>query len=83
LVDSTDQTEVSQLLIFFRAIQSDFSVHERLLNLFSLHGTTKGSDIFEAVHNCVDKYGGFDNCSSIVTDGAKAMVGEQTEFSGL
>jgi hypothetical protein len=32
--------------------------------------------------NCVDKYGGFDKCSSIVTDGAKAMV-EQKGFSGL
>jgi hypothetical protein len=54
-----------------------------LLNLVSLHGTTKGSDIFEVVHNCVDKYGGFNKCSSIVTDGAKGMVGEQKGFSGL
>jgi hypothetical protein len=35
------------------------------------------------VRNCVDKFGGFDKCSSIVTDGAKAMVGEQKGFSGL
>jgi hypothetical protein len=35
------------------------------------------------VRNCVDKYGGFDKCSSIVTDGAKAMVREQKGFSGL
>jgi hypothetical protein len=55
---SADQTDVNQVLIFVRAIQSDFSVHEELLNLVSLDGTTKGSDIFEAVHNCVDKYGG-------------------------
>jgi hypothetical protein len=60
LDDSTDQTEVSQLLIFVRAIQSGFLTHEELLNLVSLHGTTKGSDIFLAVRNCVDKYGGFD-----------------------
>jgi hypothetical protein len=75
LDDSTDQTDVSQLLIFVRAIQSDFSTHEELLNLVSLHGSAKGSDISEAVRNCVDKYGRFDKCSSIVTDGAKAMVG--------
>jgi hypothetical protein len=49
LDDSTDQIDVSQLLIFFHAIQSDFSTHKELLNLVSLHGTTKGSDIFEAV----------------------------------
>jgi hypothetical protein len=35
------------------------------------------------VCNCVDKYGGFDKCSSIVTDGVKAMVGDQKGFSGL
>jgi hypothetical protein len=46
LDDSTDQTDVSQLLIFVLVIQSDFSTHEELLNLVSLHGTTKGSDIF-------------------------------------
>jgi hypothetical protein len=83
LDDSTDQTDVSQLLIFVHAIQSDFSMHTQLLNLVSLHGTTKESNIFEAVHNCVDKYSGFDKCSSIVTDGAKTMVGEQKGFSGL
>jgi hypothetical protein len=83
LDDSTDQTDVSQLLIFVRAIQTDFSMHEELLNLVSLHGTTKGSDIFEAVRNYVDKYGGLNTCSSFVTDGAKAVVGEQNGFSGL
>jgi hypothetical protein len=81
--DGTDQTDVSQLLFFVRVIQSDISTHEELLNLVSLHGTTKGSDIFEAVRNCVDKYGGFEKCSSIVTDGAKAMVGEQKRLSGI
>jgi hypothetical protein len=83
LDDSTDQTDANQLLIFVRAIQSDFSTHEELLNLVSLLGTTKGSDIFKAVRICVDKYGGFDKRSSIVTNGAKAMVGEQKGFSGL
>jgi hypothetical protein len=33
LDDSTDQTDVSQLLSFVRAIQIDFSTHEELLNL--------------------------------------------------
>jgi hypothetical protein len=83
LDDSIDQTDVSRLLIFLRAIQSDFLTHKELLTLVSLHGTTKGFEIFEAVRNCVDKYGGFDKCSSIVTDGAKAMVGGQKGFSGL
>jgi hypothetical protein len=83
LDDITDETDVSQLLIFVRAIQSDFSTHEELLNLVSLHGTTKGSANFEAVRKCVDKYGGINKCFSIVTDGAKVVVGEKKGFSGL
>jgi hypothetical protein len=35
------------------------------------------------VHKCVDKYGGFDKSSSVVTERLKAMVGEQKGFSGL
>jgi hypothetical protein len=53
------------------------------MNLVLLHGTTKGSDIFEVVRNCVDKYGGFKKCSSSVTDGTNAMVGEKKGFFGL
>jgi hypothetical protein len=56
---------------------------QRTKNLVSLHGTSKESNIFEAACNCVDKYGGFNKCSSIATDEAKAMVGEQKGFSGL
>ncbi|KAG5865647.1 hypothetical protein JTB14_018820 [Gonioctena quinquepunctata] len=33
---------------------------------------TKGTDIFEAVNKVVSVYGGFDKCSCIVTDGARA-----------
>jgi hypothetical protein len=45
LDDNTDQTDVSQLLIFVRAIQSDFSMHEKLLNLVSLQGTVPQRDL--------------------------------------
>ncbi|KAJ8866900.1 hypothetical protein PR048_032762 [Dryococelus australis] len=44
-----------------------------LLDLCSLHGATKGSDIYVAVKNSVDKFGGFGKCSAIVTDGEPAM----------
>lgn len=83
LDESTDQADVSQLLIFVRTIQEDFTVNEELLNLIALHGTTKGTDIFEAVENSVLNYGGFDKCSCIVTDGAKAMTGTGIGFCGL
>jgi hypothetical protein len=41
LDESTDQTYTSQLLIFIRATQSDFSTKEELLELCSLHGNTE------------------------------------------
>jgi len=73
-------TDVSQLLIYTRAINSSFEVHEELLKLVSLHGTTKGQDIFAAVENA---HGGFDKLSAVVTDGAPAMQGKRTGFAGL
>ncbi|XP_043922075.1 general transcription factor II-I repeat domain-containing protein 2-like [Protopterus annectens] len=83
LDESTDQADLSQLLIFVRTIQEDFTFNEELLSLVSLHGTTKGTDIFEAVQKSVMNYGRFDKCSCIVTDGAKAMTGTGSGFRGL
>jgi hypothetical protein len=54
-----------------------------LLELCSRHGNTKGTDIYEPVEKAVQKFGGFDKCSCIVTDGAKAMTGKQNGLAGL
>ncbi|CAH2003664.1 unnamed protein product [Acanthoscelides obtectus] len=66
LDESTDLFDISQLVIFIRTIQDDFSVAEEMLDLIPLHGTTKGTDIFEAVNKLVSDYRGFDKCSCIV-----------------
>lgn len=83
LDESTDLSDISQLVIFIRTIQNDFSVSEEMLDLIPLHGTTKGTDIFEAVNKVVSDYGGFDKCTCIVTDGARAMLGTGIGFAGL
>ena len=75
LDESTDIRDVSQLLVFVRSIDSQFNVSEELLGLLPLFTTTKGSDIYEALNSLVSKYGGFQKCSCIVTDGAKSMTG--------
>jgi hypothetical protein len=80
--ESTDQTDTSQLLIFIRATQSDFSTKEELLEL-CFHGNTKGTDIYESVKKAVQKFGSFDKCSCIVTNGAKAVTGKQNGLAGL
>jgi len=48
-----------------------------------LHGTTKGSDIFNALKKAIESFSGFKKMSSIVTDGAKAMVGKNIGFVGF
>uniref|UniRef100_A0A3Q1CL92 HAT C-terminal dimerisation domain-containing protein n=1 Tax=Amphiprion ocellaris TaxID=80972 RepID=A0A3Q1CL92_AMPOC len=66
LDESTDVTDVSQLLIFNRTIDSSSEVHEELLKLVSLHETTKGTDIFKAVKTVVNEHGGFGKLSAII-----------------
>ncbi|CAJ1066359.1 zinc finger BED domain-containing protein 5-like [Xyrichtys novacula] len=83
LDESTDVTDVSQLLIFARTVNNSFEVHEELLRMVSLHDTTKGTDIFNAVNNVVDEYGDFNKLSAVVMDGAPAMQGRRAEFAGL
>ncbi|CAH1995016.1 unnamed protein product [Acanthoscelides obtectus] len=83
LDESTGLSDISQLVIFIRTIQDDFSVAEEMLDIIPLYGTTKGTDIFEAVNKLVSDYGGFDKCSCIVNDGAGAMTGTAIGFAGL
>ncbi|KAL4125892.1 hypothetical protein QTP88_010129 [Uroleucon formosanum] len=83
LDESTDVSDVSQLLIFVRVISPQFEMYEELLELCSLHGSTKEIDIFNAVKNAFEPFGGFKKMSSVVTDGAKSMVGKNIGFVGL
>ena len=83
LDESTDQSDVSQLLIFVRTTFEDFSSKEELFDVCSLQGTTKGRDIYDAVKKTVDRVGGFSKFSAIVTDGAPAMTGKKTGLTGL
>lgn len=83
LDESTDIADIGQLLIFVRTINEEFEIHEELLELRSLETSKKGIDIFSALDDVVSKYGGFEKCSGIATDGAKAMVGPNIGLVGL
>ena len=64
LDESTDNTNVNQLLIFICITQEDFSSKEEFFDVCALHGRKKGKDIYDAVlRNSVDKIGGFDRCT--------------------
>ncbi|EFN87141.1 SCAN domain-containing protein 3, partial [Harpegnathos saltator] len=80
--ESTDNRHVSQLSIFARIAQQDFSCVEKLLGFVPLHGTTTGADIFTAVETILNKFHiDLSKCSAIIT-GAKAMTGRKTGFFG-
>lgn len=70
LDDSTDISDTSQMLIFIRTVNENYSYSEELLKLQSLYGTTKGEDIYKELKCSLAQYGGFDKCTAIVTDGA-------------
>ncbi|KRZ75786.1 hypothetical protein T10_9672 [Trichinella papuae] len=72
LDESTDQAD------------EGFTINEELPSLISLRGTTKGT--FKTVLRyvvLVTNYRGFDKCSCIVRDGAKAMTGIGISFCML
>ena len=82
LDESTDQADVSQPLIFVRLVQEIFSVHEELLAVHALHGSTKGADLFEALKKSIDEVGGFTKCTSATADGAPALMGKKAGVAG-
>ncbi|EZA55658.1 General transcription factor II-I repeat domain-containing protein, partial [Ooceraea biroi] len=66
LDESTDICNISQLCIFIRIVQKDFSINEEMLGLASLHNTTKGGDIYDAfIKICKEFDIDFKKCSAI------------------
>ncbi|KYN18712.1 General transcription factor II-I repeat domain-containing protein 2B [Trachymyrmex cornetzi] len=83
LDESTDIRHMSQLSIFTRIVQDDYSCVEELLDFAVLRDTTTGLDIFLAVEEILQKFNiDFSKCSSITTDGARAMTGLKIGFAG-
>ena len=83
LDESTDISDTSELLIFIRTVDVNFTVQEELVKVCSLNEGTKGSNIYAALESVIHDYGGYEKCSCIVTDGAKAMTGNNTGLVGL
>jgi hypothetical protein len=78
LDESTDITDVCQLITFDQKIDKSFEIKEKFLKLQPLSTGTKSSDVFEAVNKFVSEITSFKKCTGIVTDGAKSMVGSKT-----
>ena len=75
--ESADISDVAQLSIFIRGIDNNFNVFEELIGLESLHGRTRGLDIFDKVRSCLENLQlDFSKLLSVCTDGAPSMVGK-------
>uniref|UniRef100_A0A8C6VWZ3 SPIN-DOC-like zinc-finger domain-containing protein n=1 Tax=Nothobranchius furzeri TaxID=105023 RepID=A0A8C6VWZ3_NOTFU len=55
--ESTDTSDVAQLSIFIRGLDSSLSITEELLALRPRHGTTTGQDLYEEVSRCANALG--------------------------
>ena len=75
LDESTKISDTSELLIFIRTADKNFTVQEELVKVCSLNEDTTGSSNFAVLKSVIHDYGGYKKCSCILTDGAKAMTG--------
>ena len=84
LDSSKDLTDTEQLVVFIRGVMPDFTIYEEYLTLRSIHGSTKGTDIFrefratlEEAHLDPSKLFG------VATDGCPSMLGANRGLQGL
>ena len=71
LDESTDISNTSELLIFIRTVDKNFTVQEELVKMCSLNEDTTGSNNYVALESVIHNYGGYKKRSCVVTDGAK------------
>lgn len=81
--ESTDVSDMAQILLFIRGVNFDFDVTEELVNLISLQGTTTGEDIFNGVKASLNKYNhDLFKLKCVTTDGGRNMCGTKNGFFG-
>ncbi|XP_013908076.1 PREDICTED: general transcription factor II-I repeat domain-containing protein 2-like [Thamnophis sirtalis] len=81
--ESSDISDVAQLTIFIRGVDPSLCVTEEFLDMKSMHGTTTGKDIFEAVSKCVnDMKLPWDKLTGLTTNGTPSMRGEESGLVG-
>lgn len=81
--ESCDASDIAQLSVFIRGVDSNLCVTEELFRLKSMHGTTTGQEIFEEVYKCVTEMQlPLTKLVALTTDGAPAMCGQKSGLVG-
>ena len=76
LDESTDVSDLSQLCVWVRFVNSDFTVEDELLGIRAMHGRTRGADILCKLEEILSDYKlPKDKLISVSTDGAPNMTG--------
>ena len=57
LDESTDSSGTAQCAVFIRGVDFQLNVTEEFPDLIPLKGTVAGHDLFQALENCIQKYG--------------------------
>lgn len=71
-----DIADIEQLAFFVRGVKPDFTIKEELLTIRSLHGSTKGAEVFQQMMTVLED-AELDPAKlvGVATDGAPAMLG--------
>jgi len=70
-------SDTAQLTIFVRGIDSNFNITEELAAFFSMKGSTKSCDSFNALKSTLSRFDiKLNNLSGLITDGAPSMIGK-------
>ncbi|XP_015436740.1 PREDICTED: general transcription factor II-I repeat domain-containing protein 2-like [Dufourea novaeangliae] len=74
--ESTDVRNIAQLAVFIRGCDVNLKISEELLEIITMHNTTTGADIFDALMEVLKKYKlPLEKFVRLVTDGAPTMTG--------
>ena len=64
--ETTNTTDISQMCVWYRAIDSDLNITTDILTLQPSHHHCKAQDILKSCNKVFEKF----HCTSITTDGA-------------
>ena len=82
--ETTDISDISQMCVWYRAIDSNLNITTEILTIQPLHHHCKAQDILKSFNEVVENFHlKMEKCTSITTDGAANMTGKNEGFINL